>query len=102
MKVDQFTIALLLLRPAAPKLSEEEENALQDAHIAFLAKLHEEGRPSSGPSIEHIDGSSGCGTGSQGAGPCCPRRTLLDQDHSLDRTQRSHDVHPHSLPSLNG
>ncbi len=43
MKFDRFTVALLILREDAPKLSEQEENALQDAHMAHLAKLHEEG-----------------------------------------------------------
>ena len=43
MNFDQFTVALLILRAEAPKLSEKEENALQDAHIAHLAKLHDEG-----------------------------------------------------------
>ncbi len=43
MEFDQFTAALLILRPDAPKLDEQAENALQDAHMAFLAKLHESG-----------------------------------------------------------
>ncbi len=43
MDFDRFTIGLLILRSDAPKLSEEEENALQDAHMAHLAKLHDEG-----------------------------------------------------------
>ncbi|HEX9240736.1 MAG TPA: YciI family protein [Candidatus Bathyarchaeia archaeon] len=43
MDFDRFTIGLLILRTDAPKLSEEEENALQDAHMAHLAKLHDEG-----------------------------------------------------------
>jgi len=40
---DRFTIGLLILRVDAPKLGEEEENALQDAHMAHLAKLHDAG-----------------------------------------------------------
>ena len=43
MDFDRFTIGLLILCADAPKLSEEEENALQDAHMAHLAKLHDEG-----------------------------------------------------------
>jgi uncharacterized protein len=43
MDFDKFTIGLLVLRADAPKLSQEEENTLQDAHMAHLAKLHEEG-----------------------------------------------------------
>ena len=43
MDFDRFTIGLLILREDAPKLSKQEENALQDAHMAHLAKLHDEG-----------------------------------------------------------
>ena len=43
MKFDRFTVALLILREDAPKLSEQEENRLQDAHMAHLARLHEDG-----------------------------------------------------------
>ena len=43
MDFDRFTIGLLILRANAPKLSEEEEEALQDAHMAHLAKLHDQG-----------------------------------------------------------
>jgi uncharacterized protein YciI len=40
---DRFTIALLILRPDAPELDEEAAAALQDAHMAHLADLHEAG-----------------------------------------------------------
>ncbi len=43
MQFDQFTIALLIRRPEAPRLDEKTESALQDAHLAYLAKLHDEG-----------------------------------------------------------
>lgn len=43
MEFDRFTVALLVLRPDAQKLDEQAENALQDAHMAFLADLHEAG-----------------------------------------------------------
>ena len=43
MQFDRFTIALLILRPDAPQLDEDAENALQDAHMAHLAELHEAG-----------------------------------------------------------
>jgi uncharacterized protein YciI len=43
MEFDRHTIALLLLRPNAPELDEEAEAALQDAHMAHLADLHEAG-----------------------------------------------------------
>jgi uncharacterized protein len=43
MKFDRFTVALLVLNPNAPELDEQTENALQDAHMAFLADLHRAG-----------------------------------------------------------
>jgi uncharacterized protein len=61
MDFDKFTIGLLILRPDAPKLSEEDENRLQDAHMAHLAKLHDEGillaaGPLMGPADRDIRG----------------------------------------------
>ncbi|WP_405657848.1 YciI family protein [Streptomyces sp. NBC_00079] len=43
MDFDTFSIALLALRPDAPQLDEEAAAALQDAHMAHLADLHEAG-----------------------------------------------------------
>ncbi len=43
MEFDRFTIALLILRPDAPRLDDEAADALQDAHMAHLADLHEAG-----------------------------------------------------------
>jgi uncharacterized protein YciI len=43
MQFDRFTIALLILRPDAPQLDEAAAAALQDAHLAHLAELHEAG-----------------------------------------------------------
>jgi uncharacterized protein len=43
VQFDRFTVTLLVLRPDAPKHNEEEAAALQDAHMAHLAELHEAG-----------------------------------------------------------
>jgi len=43
VEFDGFTIALLILRPDAPKLDAGAAAALQDAHMAHLADLHEAG-----------------------------------------------------------
>jgi uncharacterized protein YciI len=43
MEFDRFAVALLVLRPDAPRLDERAEDALQDAHLAFLANLHHTG-----------------------------------------------------------
>jgi uncharacterized protein YciI len=43
VEFDRYTIVLLTLRPDAPELDDEAAAALQDAHLAHLAELHEEG-----------------------------------------------------------
>jgi uncharacterized protein YciI len=43
VEFDSYTIVLLTLRPDAPELDEEAAAALQDAHLAHLADLHEDG-----------------------------------------------------------
>jgi uncharacterized protein len=43
MDFDRLTITLLERRSDAPELSPEQEDALQDAHMAHLADLHQAG-----------------------------------------------------------
>jgi uncharacterized protein len=43
MEFDRFSVALLVLRPDRPHLDEKAEAALQNAHMAHLADLHEAG-----------------------------------------------------------
>src|SRR5204862_7043759 len=57
MEFDGFTVALLLLGPNPPELGEEEVNALQDAHLAHLAELHDAGHLlAAGPLLGGPDG----------------------------------------------
>ncbi len=43
MQFDNYTVALLVLRPDAPRLDAAEEAALQDAHMTHIADLHAAG-----------------------------------------------------------
>lgn len=43
MRFDQHTLVLLVRPPDAPELSDEEADALQDAHLAFRADLRDQG-----------------------------------------------------------
>src|ERR1700722_4641685 len=43
MDFDRFSVALLVLRLDAPSLGEVEAAALQDAHMSYLAGLHQAG-----------------------------------------------------------
>ncbi len=61
MEFDRFTVVLLLRHEEAPTMDEAALDALQDAHLAHLAKLHEEGHlvaagPSPGPADRRIRG----------------------------------------------
>jgi uncharacterized protein YciI len=57
MKFDQHTLVLLVRPPDAPELSEQEADALQDAHLAFRADLRDEGHLiGGGPLVDQDDG----------------------------------------------
>jgi uncharacterized protein YciI len=50
MDFDSFTVVLLIRADDAPELTAQQRDALQDAHLAFLADLHEGGQlVASGP-----------------------------------------------------
>ena len=43
MRLEQYTVALLILRDDAPALNDEALTALQEAHMSHLADLHDAG-----------------------------------------------------------
>ena len=43
MEFERYTITLLIARDDGPALTQEQEDALQDAHMAYLADLHAKG-----------------------------------------------------------
>jgi uncharacterized protein YciI len=56
MRFDQHTLVLLVRPPHAPELSDDEANALQDAHLAFRADLYEKGYIiAGGPLVDQDD-----------------------------------------------
>jgi uncharacterized protein YciI len=58
MKFDQHTLVLLVRPPDAPELSDEEADALQDAHLAFRADLRDQGYLlGGGPLVDQDDES---------------------------------------------
>ena len=108
MEFDHLTVTLLVLRPDAPKLDEEAAAALQDAHMAHLADLHESGQLlAAGPladekfrglSILRVDvdeGSAVEGGRSRGSG-----RAVLGQGDSVDSPGRCDVVHADPFPAL--
>jgi hypothetical protein len=53
IRLDHFTIVLLAVGPHAPALDEEARAALQDAHLARNADLHEAGRVLTAGPLRH-------------------------------------------------
>lgn len=57
MEFDRWTVLLLKRRDNPPDLGKAGGDALQDSHLAFLAKLHSDGRlVAAGP----VEGPPGC------------------------------------------
>ncbi len=56
MQFDRHTLVLLVLRPDAPELTDEEAAELQDRHLAFRADLRDRGVLSGGgPLVDQDD-----------------------------------------------
>jgi uncharacterized protein len=56
LEFDQHTVVLSVRPPDAPELSEEEADALQDAHLAFRAELRDQGYlVAGGPLLDQDD-----------------------------------------------
>jgi uncharacterized protein len=53
MRVDHFTLALMLRPPDRPALDEARAAAVQDAHLAYLADLHAGGSLLAAGPIDH-------------------------------------------------
>jgi len=97
MEFDRYTIALLLLRDDAPKLDEAAENALQDAHLDHLARLHEAGSvvaagPLSGPPERTFRGLTLLNVSPEEA------RALNEQDPAVRAGRFSVEVFPWLVP----
>ena len=95
LEFDRYTIALLILRPDAPELDDEAAAALQDAHLAHLADLHEAGHLlAAGPlSDEKFRGLSIMNVDPERA------RELKEQDPAVQIGRFSVKVIPWMLPA---
>lgn len=96
MQFDRFTIALLILRPDAPQLDEAAAAALQDAHMAHLAYLHEAGYlVAAGPLLgdDRFRGLSILTVGPEQA------RALKEQDPAVRAGRFSVEVLPWIVPA---
>lgn len=97
MKFQQYTLGLLFLRPDAPPMTEAEENALQDAHMAHLSRLHQHGDLlAAGPVLGSVDRELR-GFGIYRADPEGARE-LADQDPGVLAGRYRHEFHPWLVP----
>jgi uncharacterized protein YciI len=95
LEFDHYTIALLILNPDAPQLDDEAAGALQDAHLAHLADLHEAGHLlAAGPlGDEKLRGLSILNVDPERA------RELKEQDPAVQIGRFSVKVMPWMLPA---
>jgi uncharacterized protein YciI len=95
VEFDRLTIVLLLLRADAPELDEDASAALQDAHMAHLADLHEAGHlVAAGPlADEELRGLSIFNVGPEEA------RELSERDPAVRAGRLAVKVVPWMLPA---
>ena len=108
LEFDHYSIALLTLRPDAPELDDEAAAALQDAHMAHLAGLHEAGHLlAAGPlsdekfrglTILNVEPWSGRASSKNKIRPS--RSAGLRQGDPLDRARRRDHLLSDSIPAL--
>src|SRR5260370_16219981 len=98
MQFEQCTIALMMLRQDAPVLDEVAAAALQDAHMAHLADLHEAGYlvaagPLLGPPEREFRGLTILNVDAERA------RTLKEQDPAVRAGRFSVQIFPWIVPA---
>jgi len=76
MEFDRWTVLFLLRRTDAPTLSPSEGDAIQDAHLAHLARLHADGRLLAAGPVERSPDSALAGV--------CIFRTSPDEARALE------------------
>jgi uncharacterized protein len=86
VEFDQFTVVLLLTPADAPALDDRAADELQDAHLSYLAALHESGSllaagPLPGEPGRRFRGMNIFGTGPEEA------RSLAEQDPAVQAGQ---------------
>jgi uncharacterized protein YciI len=95
MEFDSFVVVLLVLRDDAPVLDEVAANALQDAHLDFLATLHEQGHLYAAGPLGH-DGFRGL---SILRGTVDEVRALKEQDPAVQAGRFDLVVMPWQVPA---
>jgi len=95
MEFDSFVVVLLVLRDDAPLLDETASAALQDAHLDYLATLHEQGHLHAAGPLGH-DGFRGL---SIMTGTVDEVRALKEQDPAVKAGRFDLVVMPWQVPA---
>jgi uncharacterized protein YciI len=86
MQFDRHTLVLLVLRPDAPELTDEEATELQDRHLAFRADLRDRGHLVAGGPLVDQDNERLRGISIMACDPEAARR--LSNEHPAVRAGR--------------
>jgi uncharacterized protein YciI len=100
MRFDRHTVVLLVLRPDAPQLSDEEAEALQDRHLAFRAGLREAGHLIAGGPLADQDDERLRGLSIFGCDPETARR-LCSRDPAVEAGRLAVEVMTWMVPAGN-
>ena len=82
MEFDTFTVVLLLTPPDPPELDDSQADELQDAHLNYLATLHESGQLLAAGPLPGEPGRTFRGLNIFGTGPE-EARALAEQDPAV-------------------
>jgi len=97
MKFDRWTVLLLLRRKDRPTLEPRAADELQDSHLAYLAKLHEEGPLAAAGPVDPAPGSDLAGICIYRTDPEETER-LAGQDPAVKAGALRIELHAWSVP----
>jgi len=100
MQFDRHTLVLLVLRPDAPKLTDEEAAELQDRHLAFRADLRDQGFLVGGGPLVDQDDERLRGISIMACDPETARR-LCDEDPAVQAGRLRVEVMTWMVPAGN-
>jgi uncharacterized protein len=96
---DTVTVALLLLGPNAGEMSRAEEDALQDAHLAHLAAMHDAGELLAAGPVVGADDRELRGFSVYRSTDVDHVRAIADDDPMIEAGRMRHEFHVWTFPA---
>ena len=100
MQFDRHTLVLLVLRPDAPKLTEEEATDLQNRHLAYRAELRDRGYIVAGGPLDDQDDERLRGISIRSCDPDTARR-VSSEDPAVQAGRLAFEVMTWMVPAGN-